>query len=50
MAGQVISVNFAGAGSQLVVHNSSDEDEATTQSYKFTDLAVVFDDLTNEAQ
>jgi hypothetical protein len=50
MAGQVIGVNFAGAGSQLVVHNTSDEDEATTQSYKFTDLAVVFDDLTNEAQ
>ena len=50
MPGQVIGLNFMGVGSDLVVHNTSDEDEATTQSYKFNDLAVVFDDLTGQVQ
>jgi hypothetical protein len=48
--GQVIAINFSGARPELVVHNTSDEDEATTRSYKLTELAVVFDDITNQAQ
>jgi hypothetical protein len=50
MPGQVTGLNFIGAGSQLVVHNTNDEDRATTRSYKFTDVAVVFDDITDQAQ
>jgi hypothetical protein len=50
MPGQVTAISFSGATPQLVVHNTSDEDRATTRSYKYTDLAVVFEDLTNQVR
>jgi hypothetical protein len=50
VAGKVTGISFSGANPQLVVHNTSDEDKATTQSYKFTDLAVVFEDITNQVR
>ena len=50
VAGQVTGISFSGADPQLVVHNTSDPDGATTRSYRFTDLAVWFDDLTNQAR
>ena len=50
VAGQVTAISFSGAGSELVVHNTSNDDEATTRSYKFNQLAVVFEDITNQVQ
>jgi hypothetical protein len=50
VAGQVTAISFSGAGSELVVHNTSDEDGATTRSYKFNQLAVVFEDITNQVR
>ena len=51
VAGKVTALNFVGVGSQLVVHNNSDEsdDKSTTRSHKNTDLAVVYEDITNQA-
>jgi len=50
VAGQVTGISFSGTDPQLVVHNTSDVDGATTRSYRFTDLAVWFDNLTNQAR
>ena len=50
VAGKVTALNFVGVGNQAVVHNSSDSDKGTSQSTKNTDLVVVYDDITNQAQ
>jgi hypothetical protein len=52
-AGQVIGLNFLGVGSELVALNSNeekDENAHDSRIFKFTDLGVVFEDITNQAQ
>lgn len=51
VAGKVTALNFVGDDPALVVHNSSDNSQRhTSRSYKNTELVVVYDDLTNQAQ